>query len=169
MAGLLLALGGCSTKPLNTQVPSRFDLDGDWLLLADLSEAPPLQPARRAPMTPAELARRRPLGGGMAFVSHDFPGIKARRLHIEQVGDSMGIEYDGGIYRDISWGERDRGLWRVSAGWNDEGQLVIRSRASDARALETLSLTEGGDRLEMRIEIKTDDDNLNILRVYERI
>lgn len=90
-------------------------------------------------------------------------------MHIEQNRDSMGIEYDRGEYRDVSWGERDRGLWRVVAGWNEEGQLEIRSRAADAKAVETLSLEAEGNRLRMNIKIETEGENLDLTRVYERI
>ena len=164
----LLCLAACASQPLETRAPARFDLDGSWLLLADLSDTPPVEPRERYPTRPDPRRRQQRPAMGLAFVTHDFPGLRARRLDIEQVGDSMGIAYDGKAYRDVSWGERERGLWKINAGWNDAGELVIRYRASDARATETLSLDESRERLRLRIEIRTEDDSVDVTRIYER-
>lgn len=162
-------LAGCAGAPLDVEVPNRFNLDGDWLLVASMSDEPPA-PTReqRLPMGRGQ-SRRAPPGLGLAFVRHDFPGLSARQLHIEQSRDSMGVRYDGSEYRDVSWGERERGLWRVNAGWNENGDLVIRYRASDAKAQEIYSLDPKDDRLRLAIEINTDREDVSVVRVFERI
>lgn len=168
VAILCLLTAACTASNLDTRVPQRFNLEGEWALIAELSDTAPQQRGRVESIRPGELPRRRPIGG-LAFVAHDFPSIRARRMRIEQNRDSMGIEYDRGLYRDISWGQRERGLWQVNAGWNEEGQLIIRSRAADARAVETLSLEADGERLRLRIEIDAEDESLDLTRVYQRI
>ena len=80
----------------------------------------------------------------------------------------MGIRYENGAYRDVSWGERKRGLWQVSAGWL-EGALVISSKASDASARESMRLSDNGQRMTVRVEVKSGGDNLSVLRTFDRV
>jgi hypothetical protein len=101
------------------------------------------------------------------MVVQDFTVLRARRMEIEQNVDSMGIAYDGGSYRDVSWGIRKRGFWEVNAGW-DEGELRILSKARDAKAEETMILAEAGRRLVVRVNIQADGHELNLTRVFKR-
>ncbi len=87
---------------------------------------------------------------------------------IEQNADSMGIEYDRGAYRDISWGERSRGLWTVTTGWDEEGQLVVRSKAKDADAVEVMSLSAGAQTLTVNLRIKAGEQNVDVRRVFSK-
>ena len=93
--------------------------------------------------------------------------LKAREMRIEQNRDSMGIRYDQRDYRDVSWGERRRGLWDVRAGWH-EGRLLIVSDADDARARETLTLSDDGERLEVDVRIDSGGDDVQVSRVFQR-
>ena len=173
LAALLLA--GCSSEPLNPEPPQRFDLSGTWLLQADLSDAPPNPKGYGAePPVPTDgqsrSRRTSPRSrGGLAFVAHDFPVLVAQRMSIEQNRDSMGIEYDRGAYRDVSWGLRTRGLWEVDAGWDDAGQLVMRWKASDARALEVMSLSPDSEQLTVMLQIRTGEQNVEVRRVFTRL
>lgn len=174
--GLTLLLSGCGSKPLAMAAPEQFDLSGKWVLLADLSDAPPdgrrLQTAQLPPKPTTRTQRaqhNRQEQGSLAFVAHDFPVMKARRMTIEQNGDSMGIDYDRGQYRDLSWGRRERGLWTVDTGWNEVGELVSRWRADDAVATETFQLSGGGERLTVQLEVRTGSDKLNLTRVYSKL
>ncbi|MFK7914997.1 MAG: hypothetical protein AB8B93_13860 [Pseudomonadales bacterium] len=159
---------------MDPQPPQRFDLSGTWLLQADLSDAPPNPKGFESPPpvpTDGQRARRRVVPGsrgGLAFVAHDFPVLKAQRMTIEQNRDSMGIEYDRGRYRDVSWGMRTRGLWDVDAGWNDAGQLVLRWKASDARAREVMALSANGQQLTVMLQIKAGEQNVDVRRVFSR-
>ena len=71
---------------------------------------------------------------------------------------------------DIPRGEfwtRDRGLWEVRAGWH-EGNLIILSEASDARARETFTLSDGGRRLDVEVRIDARGDDLAVSRTFRR-
>ena len=131
---LLLGLTGCGSVPLEEQTPAGRDLSGVWTA------------------TDADVA-----AGGSTFRSgfmvQDFPLLVARRMRIEQDARSMGIEYDRGSYRDVSWGERRRGIWEVRAGWN-EGALHIYSKAPDTSAAEIWRLSPDGEQLTIEVEVR---------------
>jgi len=146
---------GCASVSLDDQAPAGFDLGGVWVLDPASSEVTP------------EVRRLRQRGVSIAMVAQDFAVLRCRRMEIEQNADSMGVAYDDGSYRDISWGVRDRGLWEVNAGW-DEGALRILSRAHDAKAEETMTLAEAGRRLVVRVRVEADNDHLDITRNFIR-
>jgi hypothetical protein len=146
---------GCANVVLDADAPAGFDLGGTWVLDPVSSEATP------------EVSKLRRRGMSIAMVAQDFPVLRCRRMEIEQNADSMGIAYDGGSYRDVSWGVRERGLWEVNAGW-DAGELRILSKARDAKAEETMILAEAGRRLLVRVSIEADGDHLVITRVFKR-
>lgn len=152
---LLLLFNACSTLQLDASPPPGFDLAGTWHLVDDVSDTPPNN------------RRLRARGGMLSFVTQDFPVLRASELKIEQNRDSMGIRYDGRDYRDVSWGERERGLWEVRAGWH-EGNLVILSRANDAEARETLSLSDDGQRLTVDIRVESGGSDVQVTRVFRR-
>jgi hypothetical protein len=155
--GLLgLMLVGCGSVPLETTPPPGFNLSGSWRLVPELSDP--------APRTRALRSR----GIGLAFASQDFPVLTAERLLIEQNRDSMGVQYDGSDYRDVSWGERQRGLWQVNAGWQ-EGVLMILSEAPDGEAMERIWLEEGGSRLIVEVTVTSAGETLTRTRTFERV
>lgn len=169
-AAALVAVVACSGVPLDAQPPARYDLGGQWVLNAELSDPPPntRQIMARADRDFAEGRIGAPSGGALAFVTQDFPVLEAKSMVIEQDSDSMGISYDNGVYRDVSWGERRRGLWKVSAGWF-EGDLVILSKASDATGRETFQLSENGQTLVVAVVANSDGEKLTAQRVFERV
>ncbi len=150
LATVLLA-AGCGSIPLEESSPAGFDLNGHWVL-ADGQR--PLAGGRA--------------GGGMGsgFVTQDFPLLAATEMHIEQDARSMGIEYARGSYRDVTWGERRRGVWDVRAGWH-EGALHIYSDAPDISAAEIWRLSEDGQRLDIRISVRGQRDR-EFERVFQR-
>jgi hypothetical protein len=155
--GLLgLALAACSSTPLETTAPPGFDLSGSWQLVPELSDP--------APRTRALRSR----GIGLAFASQDFLVLSAERLLIEQNRDSMGVQYDGSDYRDVSWGERQRGLWEVNAGWLD-GVLMILSEAPDGEATERIWLEENGSRLVVEVTVTSAGETLTRTRTFQRV
>ena len=150
-----LALAGCRSSPPSAEVPPAFDLSGDWQLIPARSDVPPT------------LLQLRARGGMLHLVAQDFPVLQARRMKVEQDEQSMGISYDGGAYRDVSWGARKRGLWEVEAGWQED-QLVILSRAEDADARETFRLEPGGQVLVIGVEIRSGGERLLVTRTFSR-
>ena len=168
----LLALSGCGSVPLDPEAPTGFDLNGHWVINQALSDPPPNErrlqhEADRSLLEMGRLGQRRRMGM-LAFVTADFPVLASRSMIIEQDPNSMGIRYESGAYRDVSWGERRRGLWEVNAGWTEDG-LIIASRADDARATETMRLRQGGRQLAITIEIKSAGDALSVVRVFDRV
>ena len=155
LGGVLLLVAACASNPLDYTPAAGFDISGDWLLVPEISAAAP----------PRNQLRAR--GSMMAFVSQDFPVLRARRLHIEQNRDSMGVTFDDDRYRDVSWGVRQRGLWNVEAGWL-EGALVIVSDAKDGEARETFVLSPDGQMLTIEIELKAGRENLALTRIFTR-
>ena len=171
-AGLLMALAGCGSVPLDPEAPAGFDLNGHWVINLALSDPAPNErrlqaQADRALLEMDRMGQRRRMGM-LAFVTADFPVLASKSMIIEQDAQSMGIRYESGAYRDVSWGERRRGLWEVEAGWTEEG-LVIASKADDARATETMRLRKSGRQLAISIEIKSAGDGLSAVRVFDRV
>jgi len=137
---VLVLAAGCGSKPLDAAAPKPFDLNGRWVLDAGGSDS-------------AE--GRRPHRRG--FIEQDFPLLTSREMRIEQDAGSMGIEYDGGGYRDVTWGERRRGIWEVRAGWR-EGSLYIYSKAPDISATEIWQLSADGEQLSIQISVRGDEE-----------
>ena len=144
---LVLLLAGCGGIQLDEVNPQGVDLTGTWVLDKSASDATPdfkegLRDRRQRRRNDQVAERRRDVlaaaGSGFAFITHDFQVLTAETLTIEQNNDSMGIAHAPGVYRDISWGERQRGLWEVYAGW-EVTDLVIISKAPDL-SVQELSL-----------------------------
>jgi hypothetical protein len=100
-------------------------------------------------------------------MTQDYPLLVAVKLSIEQDVRSMGIEFESGSYRDVTWGERKRGIWLVRAGWH-EGDLHIYSKASDTSAVEVYRLTDDGQRLLINIEVEAGRGIQRFNRVFVR-
>ena len=105
-------------------------------------------------------------GSGFAFIAQDFQVLRADKLHIEQNPDSMGIRYNPGVYRDITWGERQRGLWEVNAGW-EEDNLVIVSEANDLKVVERFRHADSG-KLVIQVFIEADGEEMEFNRTFNR-
>ena len=171
---LAILLGGCSSIELDEQNPGDHGLDGEWVLATELSDATPnLQHGlgakrRRSANSQREMQVDEILGAagsGLAFIVHDFQVLSAERMTVELNHDSMGVRYQPGIYRDVSWGERRRGLWQVYAGWEDR-DLVIISEAKDLYVVERTTLERGN--LVVRVTVKADRGERLFTRVFRR-
>lgn len=162
----LLAVPGCNA--LDTEVPRGFDLTGDWVLDEDLSDAAPdIDAIRRREDRDVVRGRQSDASASAAFAVQDFPVLTAARLQIEQDDESMGIRFDGVVYRDVSWGERERDLWIVRAGW-EEDRLVIRSVRGRTRGTESYALERSARHLRVTVSIETGGEDVRSVRVYER-
>ena len=163
---LLTTLAACT--PLNTDVPRGFDLTGEWLLDPALSDPPlDLKAIRRREDRDVARGRQANAEASAAFVLQDFPVLSARHLSIEQDADSMGIRYDEGNYRDVSWGERERDFWTVRTGWEDS-VLVVRSTRGDIRGVETMALEDRARKLRVNVRVETGGEDVRAVRVYRR-
>lgn len=165
IAACAVALAACQTA-LDVQPPPSFDLTGIWVLDAGASDAAPDPKAiRRREDRDVARGRQANAEASSAFVAEDFPVVSAKAMTIEQDARSMGIEYDSGAYRDVSWGERKRDYWLVQAGWRD-GALVIRSRRDLTEGVETMRL-QGARRLRVDVVVKTGGRDVVVTRVFE--
>jgi hypothetical protein len=127
-------LSGCGSIQLDATAPAGFDLSGHWIATD-------------------ESVSSRSGGFRTGFMGQDFPLLFTREMRIEQDARSMGIEYGGGRYRDVSWGERRSGIWEVNAGWY-EGDLRIYSEASDTSGIEIWQLSEDGQELIIDVQVE---------------
>lgn len=168
----IVGIAACSEIKLAEQPPQPVDLSGEWMLDFAASENPDLLNAganiKQPDRSPRSRRDARRLWGGsdLAFIAHDFQVLNADKMFIEQGSDSLGIQYDPGVYRDVSWGERDRGLWDVYAGW-EETDMVIVSDATDMRVTERFDLV-APNTLKITILINTDSEDREIARIFDR-
>ena len=170
-AATALLLSACSSIDLDPVAPPGFDLTGRWQINPELSDMPPGPRAQSSIKTDRPIrsrrAARRAYGGAISFLVQDFPVVAASTLDIEQNRGSMGVDFDKGDYRDVSWGYRERGIWQIWAGW-EEGVLVIVSEAKDMKARETITLEPGGQRMVVNLAVEANLD-LQLTRVFDRI
>ncbi len=171
VAASLLVMSACSGLKLQTAPDRPTDLTGTWQLDIDASDSTDAiegKPPRglRPNYSVQEEMRRIGRGSGLAFIAHDFQVLKAKRLKIEQSGDSMGVQHWPGVYRDVTWGQRDRGLWKVYAGW-EQNDLLIQSKSKDMGVLERYQLL-GNDQLNIQITVNADGETIDLRRVFRR-
>ncbi len=176
-AGICISIVGCSSIELSDINANGVVFTGDWVLDADRSDVSPnfRKAVRRGEVRDGVEPRARtrgrnggvsPLGSGISFVTHDFQVLDAEALVIEQSADSMGVRYTPGVYRDVSWGERQRGLWEVYAGWEGD-DIVILSEAPDLRVTERFALRDR-DRLLITVEVRADGEEFEVNRHFTR-
>ena len=77
-----------------------------------------------------------------------------------------GIQHYPGIYRDVTWGIRERGIWKVQAGW-DNDVLVVASKTRGINVLERYQL-QGRSRLLVSLDIEADGNVRSISRSFQR-
>ena len=134
--------------------PSSFNLSGTWVLNEGESDAPPdTDEIRRKEDADVLRGRQHDALASSVFVVHDFPVVGATGMVIEQDDHSMGIDYAGGGYRDVTWGERVRDYWTIRAGWRDDA-LVIESSREPIRGTETMRLEDGGRQLRVEVFVR---------------
>jgi len=168
-----VVVGGCSGIQLDAVNPTGVDMSGTWLIdfsasdeVGDLRNRLPSKQVRRRDSSVGREARRIAVGSGLAFVAHDFQVLGADKLEIELNRDSMGIQYRPGIYRDISWGKRQRGLWEVHAGW-EERTLVIVSEAKDLEVIERF-VRSAPNTLQVHVFVEADGEKADYTRTFKR-
>lgn len=171
-------MAACSTS-LSSTAPAGKDLSGVWVLNPAQSDPPPrfrdLEKRRfsggeRTHASGSERGERSQRGASQ-FIDpkRDFPNLMAREMVIEQDAASMGIAYRDAPYRDVTWGERHRHGFDIDAGWDADGDLVVRQRGEAVNYEEVWTLGADGDRLTLRIKVSGKRvHKLELERVYER-
>ena len=166
-----LILAGCQGLDLAQAPVAAVQLSGVWTVDEEASDdlraftRPPSE-RRRPKLSVQEEIRRIGLGSGLAFVVQDFQIIDAQQIVIEQDRDSMGVKHIPGTYRDVTWGDRERDIWRVQAGWQ-EMDLVIFSTAKGLRILERYQ-SVSPNRLRLALEVQADGVNRKLTRFFDR-
>ena len=160
-AMLILCLSACGS--VQTAQPAGFDLTGRWRLDVARSD-----PTPRAEM-PADIDPMRTGAPPVPFRPGDFPLLGAEELIIEQDQQSMGIEYVGVAYRDVSFGERKWSGWKITAGWNDEGALEVRMKRGPVHYAETYRLAPDRTRLVIHAMVDTQRGERTITRSFSRV
>jgi hypothetical protein len=166
-----LYLGGCGGLQLESSPSRSIPLSGTWLV--DRASSDDVGSAMRPDgrrgddrlSTRAEIERIR-RGSGLAFVAYDFQVLEARRMTIELANDSMGVKHEPGVYRDVSWGERERGIWEVQAGW-EEDVLVVASRTNGISVVERYQLL-APNLLQVTLHIRADGNKRQVQRYFRR-
>ncbi len=170
-----MTLAGCSGIELSPENPPDINLSGVWILDVINSDVVPDLRNRRGDKNRRGVGRggsrqaiiARAAGSGLSFIRHDFQVLSASKIEIEQNRDSMGVQHVPGVYRDISWGEKQRGLWEVHAGWENR-ELVVISEASDLKVQERYQLQDNGSRLLVEIMISADNEEFEFRREFTR-
>lgn len=177
-AALALVLGlllvGCTSLDLAKTPSEPVALSGTWQVDmgssddVDSAMEPDarLSDSRKRLSTRSEIDRIR-RGSGLAFVADAFQVLEAKRMVIEAGDDSMGVQHQPGVYRDVSWGQRERGIWRVQAGW-DENTLVVVSQTRGIKVVERYQL-ENQNRLMVSLDIRADGNERSIQRAFRRV
>ena len=167
----VLAMGACGGLHLETTPSQPTYLSGLWQLDVGSSDSSEGLKYRRSRglgrnQSVREEIQRISRGSGLAFIAQDFQVLKAKRLKIEQGSDSMGVQHWPGVYRDVTWGQRERGLWTVYAGW-EQNDLLIQSTTKDMRVLERYQLIKNG-QLRVLISVKADGETKELQRLFRR-
>ena len=144
LLSFLICIIGCSTLDLDQRKPEKVDFSGHWELNLPLSVGVAENPRSGNDVFDSNQIKTEGLANTdlldpFVFVSHDFHIINAQSLTIELDPISAGLDYQPGTYRDVTFGERRRGLWDIYAGW-DGDDLIILSRANKLQVMERISL-----------------------------
>ena len=166
-----MIMAGCGGLNLESKPARPTNLSGTWQLdtaASDSADGLKGRPSRRLERneTVRDEIQRISRGSGLEFIAQDFQVLKAKRLKIEQGSDSMGVQHWPGVYRDVTWGQRERGLWRVYAGW-ERNDLLIQSTTNDMRVLERYQLISD-TQLRVQITVRADGQTKELQRLYRR-
>ena len=166
-----LQLGACSGLQLESSPIRSVPLSGAWVIDTEASDDVNTVMKLHAQRGDDRLSSRAEIqrirrGSGLAFVAYDFQVLEAQRMTIELAQDSMGVNHEPGVYRDVSWGKRERGIWKVQAGW-DEDVLVVASKTNGIDVIERYRLLSHS-RLQVALDIRADGNKRQIQRYFRR-
>ncbi|MYD45579.1 MAG: hypothetical protein F4W92_04435 [Gammaproteobacteria bacterium] len=163
---LFLVLTGCAS--ITYEAPKSFDLSGRWNLVVDASDpAPDVDKIWDTERQASVEGRRSDPTASAIFIEQDFPVVKSSFIEIAQDDNFIGLQYEDTPHVDLNWGVQLRDGWYTEVGWI--GQSLIISKTREAiQGVEKLSLTESGDRLEVKVEVTANREKFSLKRVYDK-
>jgi hypothetical protein len=171
LALTVLSQSGCSSNYLAVSSKTKVDLRGHWEI--DRASSDDVQKLMQKESDNADQGTnlRKEIqkllrGSGIALVRQEFGVLAADSMSIEADQFSFGFDYEPGIYRDVSLGRRDRGIWRVYSGWESD-VFTVESTSSDIRVVERY-LMEAGEKLTVDFMVRADGNNIELKRVFKR-
>ena len=168
--GFAVCCLGCSGLELAERTPVGIDFSGIWKLNPGSSEGLDQMLSLDLKDVPSRIRTeeivRTTQTDPFVFISHDFHILDAKKIYAELGVDSAGLRYEPGVYRDISFGEKKRGLWSIYAGW-EGNEMVILSKASGLSVLERFALIDR-NRLRIAVKIIAEKEERTIVKLFDR-
>lgn len=165
-AVLLLVLTGCAS--ITYEAPKSFDLTGRWNLVVDASDpAPDVDKIWDTERQASVEGRRSDPTASAIYIEQDFPVVKSSFIEIAQDDNFIGLQYEDTPHVDLNWGIQVRDGWRMEVGWIGQALIISKARES-IQGVEKLSLTESGDRLEIKVEVTANRKKFSLKRVYDK-
>ncbi|MYF03220.1 MAG: hypothetical protein F4227_09715 [Gammaproteobacteria bacterium] len=165
-AVLLFVLTGCAS--ITYEAPKSFDLTGRWNLVVDASDpAPDVDKIWDTERQASVEGRRSDPTASAIYIEQDFPVVKSSFIEIAQDDNFIGLQYEDTPHVDLNWGIQVRDGWRMEVGWIGQALIISKARES-IQGVEKLSLTESGDRLEIKVEVTANRKKFSLKRVYDK-
>ena len=162
---------GCSSNYLAASSETNIDLRGYWEIEGVSSDNARKLMQEESENAGGRLNLRKEIqrllkGSGIALVRQEFGVLLADSMLIEADAFSFGFDYEPGIYRDVSLGRRDRGIWKVYSGW-DSDVFTVDSISLDIRVVERY-LMEANGKLIVEFMVRADGNKVELKRVFTR-
>ncbi len=186
----LMLIGCASTPNLSQTSPEGIDLSGEWLVNSSISQTVVLG-ARDSQEKGSKSGRgkggkggkgerggrgeRGERGEGQAKSkskegrrSRGVATMVAAEMKIDQDNLGLGIAFPKKPYRDIDWGEHEFRNTKVTAGWNEDDQLIVISKSDRHSFTETFMLNDTGDELTILFDVQGPSGAKQYVRVFDR-
>ena len=168
---IALLQAGCSSNYLAASSENNIDLRGYWEIEVVSSDDARKLMQKEIDNADGRSNLRKEIqrllkGSGIALVRQEFGVLLADSMLIEADEFSFGFDYEPGIYRDVSLGRRDRGIWKVYSGW-DSDVFTVDSTSLDIRVVERY-LIEAKGKLIVEFMVRADGNNVELKRVFTR-
>ena len=166
----ILCFLGCSSLVLEERTPVETHFSGRWILNVPLSEILEPDSSRENEDSSVRIFSKEIMRPNVAdpfvFISHDFHVLDAKKISVELGLISAGLDYSPGVYRDVTFGQRRRGLWHVYAGWEDK-ELVIVSKADGLNVIERFAMLNP-DRMRVVVNVRVEKEERRVVKVFDR-
>ncbi len=170
LLGFGLCFLGCSSLVLEERTPSQTKFAGYWILNTTLSETLESNYKKEREDSSVRILSEEIMRPNVAdpfvFISHDFHVLDATKISVELGIDSTGLDYDPGVYRDVTFGRRRKGLWNVYSGWEGEDFLIV-SKADGLNVVERFAMLNS-DRMRVIVDIRVEKEERRVVRVFDR-